>query len=81
MQYTIAQHTEEQADLSERIAKESHRLNLVAAVALPITAIGSVLGMNLKNGLEGLPEPLSFWCIVASLVLLGLFLRWRVQKT
>jgi Mg2+ and Co2+ transporter CorA len=81
MQYTIAQHTEEQADLSERIAKESHRLNLVAAVALPITAIGSVLGMNLENGLEGLPEPLSFWCIVLGLVALGLFLNWRVQKT
>lgn len=81
MQYTIAQHTEEQADLSERIAKESHRLNLVAAVALPITAIGSVLGMNLTNGLEGLPEPVSFWCIVASLVLLGLYLRSRVQKS
>lgn len=81
MQYTIAQHTEEQAELSERIAKESHRLNLVAAVALPITAIGSVLGMNLTNGLEGLPEPVSFWCIVAGLVLLGLFLRSRVQKT
>lgn len=81
MQYTIAQHTEEQAELSERIAKESHRLNLVAAVALPITAIGSVLGMNLQNGLEDLPEPISFWCIVGSLVLLGLFLRSRVQKS
>ncbi len=80
MQYTIAQHTEEQAALSERIAKESHRLNVLAAVALPVTAIGSVLGMNLENGLESLPEPISFWLIVAALVTFGLFLRSRVQK-
>ena len=81
MQYTIAQHTEEQADLSERIAKESHRLNTLAAVALPITAIGSVLGMNLTNGLEELPEPISFWCIVFGLFLLGMFLRSRVRAS
>ncbi len=80
MQHTIAQHTEEQALLSERIAKESHRLNLLAAVALPITAIGSVLGMNLENGLEQLPEPISFWAIVGALFALGLFVRSRVQK-
>jgi Mg2+ and Co2+ transporter CorA len=80
MQHTIAEHTEEQAVLSERIAKESHRLNLLAAVALPITAIGSVLGMNLENGLEGLPEPLSFWVIVAGLFVIGFFIRSRVQK-
>lgn len=80
MQHTIAQHTEEQAALSERIAKESHRLNLLAAIALPVTAMSSVLGMNLSNGLEGLPEPVSFWTIVTITVCVGLFVRSRVQK-
>jgi hypothetical protein len=80
MQHTIAQHTEEQAALSERIAKESHRLNLLAAVAMPITAIGSVLGMNLTNGLEILPEPVSFWTIVVLTFGFGFYLRSRVQK-
>ncbi|GAB4208262.1 MAG: hypothetical protein OHK0013_26570 [Sandaracinaceae bacterium] len=80
MQYTIAQHTEEQAALSERIAKETHRLNLLAAVAMPITAVGSILGMNLLNGLEELPEPISFWTIVAVTFAFGFFLRSRVQK-
>jgi len=80
MQHTIAQHTEEQAALSERIAKESHRLNLLAAVAMPITAIGSILGMNLDNGLEALPEPASFWAIVALSFGVGSFIRSRVQK-
>jgi len=80
MQHTIAQHTEEQAALSERIAKESHRLNLLAAVALPITAISSILGMNLDNGLGNLPEPVSFWSIVLGTLCVGLFVRSRVQK-
>lgn len=80
MQHTIAQHTEEQAQLSERIAKETHRLNLLAAIALPVTAIGSILGMNLSNGLEGLPEPLSFWLIVGLTFGVGFLIRSRVQK-
>lgn len=80
MQHTIAQHTEEQAALSERIAKQSHGLNLLAAVALPVTAVGSVLGMNLENGLEGLPEPISFWTIVAVTFAFGFLLRSRVQR-
>lgn len=79
MQHTIAQHSEEQAALSERIAKESHRLNVLAAVALPITAIGSILGMNLPSGLESLPEPFSFWVIVAFAFGVGFFIRSRVQ--
>jgi Mg2+ and Co2+ transporter CorA len=80
MQHTIAQHTEEQAELSGRIAKETHRLNLLAAVALPITAIGSILGMNLENGLGTLPEPTSFWVIVVLTFAVGFFIRSRVQK-
>lgn len=80
MQHTIAQHTEEQAMLSERIAKESHRLNLLASIALPVTAIGSILGMNLTNGLEGLPEPVSFWVIVALTFGIGFVIRARIQK-
>ena len=80
MQHTIAQHTEEQAHLSERIAKETQRLNLLAAVALPITAIGSILGMNLPSGLEVLPEPVSFWIIVALTFGVGFFVRARIQQ-
>lgn len=79
LQFTIAQHTEEQAQLSERIARETHRLNLLAAIALPITALGAILGMNLENGLERLPEPITFWAIVAIFIAFGLYLRSRVQ--
>lgn len=81
MEFSVAQHAEEQAELSVRIASESHRLNLLAAVCLPVTALGAVLGMNLENGLESAPEPITFWCIVAAAFAVGYFLRHRVQTT
>ncbi len=79
-QHTIAQHTEEQATLSERIAKETHRLNLLAAIALPITAITSMFGMNLSNGVEELPPYATFWPVVGLALVIGLLIRSRVQK-
>ena len=79
MEFTVAQHAEEQAELSVKIASESHRLNLLAAVCLPVTALGAVLGMNLQNGLEGAPEPITFWAIVLGAFGFGYYLRHRVQ--
>lgn len=79
MQHTIARHTEEQARLSMRIAKETHRLNLLAAVALPITAVGAILGMNLTSGMEGWPEPSTFWLIVAFSLGIGVYIRMQIR--
>jgi Mg2+ and Co2+ transporter CorA len=81
MEFMVAQHAEETADISVRIAAETHRLNLLAAVCLPVTALGAILGMNLQNGLEGLPEPLTFWLVVAAAFGFGYFLRNQVQKS
>lgn len=60
MQLGLAEDAEEQARASERIATESHRLNLLAAICLPITALGSILGMNVQTGLEHVEGPLPF---------------------
>jgi Mg2+ and Co2+ transporter CorA len=79
MEYTVAQHTEEQATMSERILEESHRLNMLAALFMPITALGAMLGMNVTNGLESL-SPVVFWGIVISAAFVGFFLRGQVQK-
>ena len=57
-----------------------HLLNLLAAICLPVTALGAVLGMNLQNGLEGLPEPMAFWTIVGGAFAFGVYLRQNVQK-
>jgi hypothetical protein len=80
MQFTTARRAEEQARVSERIAVEGHRLNLLAAVCLPITAVGSVLGVNLPSGLELLPEPATFWFLVLGSFALGLLLRARMER-
>lgn len=80
MEFMVAQHAEETADLSVRIASETHRLNLLAAVCLPVTALGAILGMNLTSGLEMLPQPVVFWVIVAAAFGFGYYLRTRVQQ-
>lgn len=80
MEFMVAQRAEEQAAASSRIAAETHRLNLLAAICLPVTALGAILGMNLENGLETLPEPVTFWLVVAAAFGFGFLLRSRVQK-
>jgi Mg2+ and Co2+ transporter CorA len=79
MEYTVAQHTEEQATMSERILEETHRLNMIAALFLPITALGAMLGMNVTSGLESL-SPIVFWGIAIGAVFVGVVLRGQVQK-
>jgi Mg2+ and Co2+ transporter CorA len=61
-----AKQAEEQTALARRATEAQHRLNMVAALFLPITAVGSVLGLNLHNGFENV-GPATFWvvCVVA----------------
>src|SRR6185369_12627728 len=75
MQLGLAEDAEEQTRTSARIAVETHRLNLLAAVCLPITALGAILGMNVRTGLEQLPGPGLFLAIVASAFTLGVMLH------
>jgi Mg2+ and Co2+ transporter CorA len=79
MEFTVAQHTEEQATMSERILEETHRLNMLAATFMPITALGAILGMNVTSGLEALPAAV-FWLIVVAAALTGFFVRGQVRK-
>ena len=52
------------------LAQAGHRLNLLAALALPLMAVASVFGMNLPSGLEG-GGTAAFWVIVGASLLLG----------
>jgi len=80
LQLGLAEDTEDQSKASSRIAVESHRLNLLAAVCLPITALGAMLGMNVRTGLEPLPGPWLFFAIVASGFGIGLALHAWVRR-
>ena len=60
LDYRIARGNEESAKLANEAAKSGQRLNIIAAITLPITALSGVFGMNLPNGLENAPPSL-FW--------------------
>lgn len=75
LDYTIAKSNEEQARLSEFISRSSHRLNLLAAATLPLTAVGSFFGVNLANGLETRFAPGLFWLVGCASLAVGLAIR------
>ena len=64
IQYRMARETEEQSQLSKQALSASHRLNILAALFFPLTAIASVFGMNLAHGLDN-GGPLLFWLVFA----------------
>jgi hypothetical protein len=70
LQFAAARQAEEQTRAALGLAQAGHRLNLVAALALPLMAVASVFGMNLPSGFEGLGV-IGFWAIVAAAVALG----------
>jgi Mg2+ and Co2+ transporter CorA len=78
--FTMARRAEEQARHGEHMLGSAHRLNLLAALFLPITALGSVLGMNLSHGLEGLPAPLTFWATALLALGLGGWIRSSMSR-
>ncbi len=49
LEYEIAEQGETQAKISSKLAEAGQRLNLLAALFLPLTAIASVFGMNLRS--------------------------------
>lgn len=80
IQYRTVRDAEEQARLTREAVVAGHRLNLIAALFLPLTAIGSLFGMNLANGL-GAGSTSTFWAILAlSLVLGSLTVVWVLKK-
>lgn len=79
LDFVAAQKAETQAQHSLELARESHRLNVVTAVFLPITALASIFSMTMRSGLETWGAPWTFWGVVAGGVVLGLFMRSRLR--
>ncbi len=80
LDFTSAQQAEAQAKVSLQLAKDSHKLNTIAAVFLPITALASIFSMTLHSGLESAP-PWLFWMIVVAGVALGFTMKARLEGT
>ena len=80
MEYRIAKNAEEQAKASREAVQAQHRLNVLAAIFFPLTAITTVFGMNLNSGLEN-KGPLVFWTIFFIGLFIGIALkRWVIPK-
>jgi hypothetical protein len=74
MEFMIAKQGEEQAQRSHQIVRAGHRLNLMMAFFLPLTAVGSIFSMHLSHGLENWHAPWLFWSVLAAAFLLGAIL-------
>lgn len=62
--YRTAREAEEQARLGREALRASHRLNMLAALFFPLTAIASLFGMNFAHGLDE-RSPVMFWIVFA----------------
>jgi len=76
LEFEIAEQGELQAKLGHDLAMAGQRLNLLAALFLPVTALASIFGMNLVSGLEQIKTPLLFWGVLVGGMILGILVMW-----
>jgi Mg2+ and Co2+ transporter CorA len=79
LDFKIAKQTEEQAQLSLQSLKAAHRLNILAAIFFPLTAISCVFGMNLPSGFENASTGV-FWLVFLGGMTVGFFVRRWVAR-
>lgn len=72
MSFAVARQAEVEARASNELARAGHRLNILAALFLPVTTLAAIFGMNLSHGLgEGAGL---FWLIVVAGASVGLMI-------
>ena len=78
--YRAAREAEEQNRLTREALRASHRLNVLAALFLPLTAIASIFSMDLKHGLNR-DSVLLFWLVAAASIAIGIGVKeWVLAK-
>ncbi len=78
--HTTAREAEIQAQASKEALTASHRLNILAALFLPLTAVTSLFGMSFSRGMDE-HIPAMFWMIFAGGVGLGFVMKsWVTAK-
>ncbi len=78
LDYRMARSAEVQMEKAAEFTAAQHKLNVLAAVTLPLMAIATVFGMNLTHGLEG-PSRFPFWVVFAAGVVAGSGALWWVE--
>ena len=80
VQHRMAREAEKQAKLSQQALQASHRLNILAALFFPLTALASLFGMNLAHGLDQ-GSVLIFWLVSIASIGLGFVLKsWVLAR-
>ncbi len=79
LDYDIAKSSEEQAMLGEEAVRSGVRLNILAAIFLPLSTVTGMLGVNLALGLESAPIWVS-WCLFGLGLVIGLIVRGWVMR-
>ena len=70
LNFTAAKQAEAQALSAQRMAATSHRLNVLAALFLPLTALTGLFSMYIKGPLDDAPA--NFWFVAIIGVVIGL---------
>ncbi len=78
LDFTIAQHSEEQTQHAEQIAKFNNRLQLLASFFLPLTTLATVFGMNFPQTMSYFDSFLTFWVVLIMGITLGIYLKRKV---
>lgn len=79
LDFTIARSAEEESRRTYQMAVSAHRLNVLAAIFLPLATLSTVLGMNLRHGWEN-GDPVAFWVAVGIGAVAGLLLTMIVAN-
>lgn len=79
LDFEIAKRSEEEARLSKESIRIANRLNVIAAIFFPLTAISGIFGMNLAHGLAE-NRVWIFWAVVAVGVVIGFILKGWVLR-
>ena len=78
LEFDMAKTAEEQARIGEQSVRAGHRLNIMAALFFPVTALASVFGMNLPTGLEQAPGWVTACVLGAGMVLGVVTVLWVI---
>lgn len=80
LDFVVARSAQEQSIRSFEQARSAHRLNIMAAVFLPLATLAAVFGMNVSHGLEGMGAG-AFFLIVFVGIASGIWLAsWMMSS-
>jgi translation initiation factor 2 beta subunit (eIF-2beta)/eIF-5 len=82
LEFAVAKKSEEQAAASHQMARQSHRLNMLAAFFFPIATLMAIFGSELRHGLQQyVPDPILFYVVLAAGLILGMALAGYLAAT